>query len=227
MFGSPKTINVPGKVKKRKLLDALGRGLPAAIAEHTEGVDPGTVDFLISLGTNEIRALDGELAVGQITQDAFDLAMVEDPLISWAIEAKEAAGSVLKSAYRNVVKDIEENHSIRSSKWFIERHTMTEKDKALVEVLKIRATNERLQILAMIKEHSSEGYREALKAMGFAGDGSEPNLSNTGSTIKQLNAELRKTIPRPLKEERGRRMGIARQKALRLEKEEANKNADE
>ena len=184
MLGSLRP-NVPDERRKQRLLELLEEGHPPAIAESLANVNPGTVKLLIELSDNEIEALNESLAVGEISYDDLEGAMVGTPLVVWGLRAREAGNQILKKAYQNVNAAIV-NGNLNVSRWFIARHVMTEKDQALVELLKIRAHNDRLSILTKIRAHSESAYRTILKEMNL-----EPDT--TQHHIKQLNAELRRT----------------------------------
>ena len=174
---------IPGKSEKAELLSLLEQGYPPAVAEEFARVDPGTTALLIDLAENEVKALTFEVACGGLPEESLELALKENPVISWGLRAKQASQNLLKKAYDNINKSIASGN-LTSSKWFISRHILTEKDKAIIELIKMRTHNERLQILSRIKEHSPSAYRVALDEMGLKND-TPLNL------IQQLNEELR------------------------------------
>lgn len=177
------TDRIPGDAKRGRLLELLAEGYPPPVAEYMAGVPVNTVDFLIKLADNEIEAVELEYHLGKISDQ--ELATnLEQPLIMWAMAAREYLNQTLAQAYENVSKAIKNGDKVMS-RWYIDRHMPSQKDQALIELLKMKAANERLQILSRLKEHSRKAYLAALDQMGIESD-------TDSNWIKEMNKEMRK-----------------------------------
>jgi hypothetical protein len=139
---------------------------------------------LLRLSDNEIEALQYDVAEGKVDQKDLAKVMNDTPIIIWGLAARAAATSTMRKASSNITKSIQDGN-LSTSKWLITRNVMTEKERAMVDVLRTRAMNERLQILGRLKEYNVQAYTAALKSMGLHVEG------GGGDLVKRLNAELR------------------------------------
>lgn len=144
--------------------------------------------LLRDLASSELTALQYDVAAGVLDEDALAERIQDMPIVIWGLEAEKYQHTALKQASANVYEAIEKKDLV-TSKWLIARETMSPREAAAVEILKIRAMNERMTLLGRLKEHSQNAYKAALESMGLLDD----SILDAPNTIQRLNAELRKT----------------------------------